>query len=358
MSNLTDLIADPLYQTNLVLLMLQPSKKASVKPLLYEAGFKLRDIEPELALPKELREQFDADKIQINKVVAPDLILVNENSDYVIFECKRTMFGSVPQQGKSDGQIKQARACLLQTPKNLAAALSLRTKDITDSWLVYLSRHDPNKPQTKGLKEISDELAKHGHRTTNFGLLGLSQDGMFIYLNKNYNPSTLPKSINDLFKKAPIVAHELDDPKEAPQIYYPLPWMPHSSHENDLNSERAFGNAILQQVASIIGKQKVPCEVELPIDSIINLATKGFYSKWRKRDAVKTLRTSTKKLIKNALTPTISESELKYVSNTHNAAWRFSIDDAKVHSQIIENLRKWKAKKWININQGVLFQID
>jgi hypothetical protein len=358
MSNLTDLIADPLYQTNLILLMLQPSRKASVKPLLYNAGFKLRDIEPELALPKEIREQLDADKIQINKLVSPDLLLVNENNDYVIFECKRTMFGSVPQEGKSDGQIKQAGACLLQTPKNLAAALSLQTKDITESWLVYLSRHDPGKPQTKGLKEISEDLAKHGHQTTNFGLLGLSQDGVFIYLNKNYNPSTLPKSINALFKKASIVAHELDDPKEDPKIYYPLPWMPHSSHENDKNSERAFGNAILQQVTSIIGRQKAPCEIELPIDSIINLATKGFYNKWRKKDTVKTLRTSTKKLIRNALKPIISEPELNYVSNANNPAWRFSIEDTKVQSQIIENLRKWKAKKWIDIKQGVLFQID
>lgn len=357
MNNLTDIIADPLYQTNLVLLMLQPSRRAAVRPLLHEAGFRLLYIEPELVLSKELRDQLIAKEIRINQRIEPDLLLINDNNDYVIFECKKTMFGSVPQEGKSDGQIKQAGAYLLQTPQNLASALSIQNKDVSSSWLTYLSRHDPSQPQTKGLQEIARMLEKSGYQTASFGLLGLSRDGIYIYLNKNYDSSRLPESVNKLFDDEPLVVHELDDPDDDPRIYYPIPWMPHSSHEDDTNHERAFGKAVLQQVTSIIGKQKPPCEVELLIDPIINLATKGFYNKWRKKDVVKTLRTSAKNLIKNALTPCVGEFDLRYVS-TGGSAWKVLIEDAKTHSRIVENLRKWKAKKWIDTNQGVLFPLD
>jgi hypothetical protein len=111
-----DLIGDPLYQVNLLLWMLQPSTGRPVNPLLQNAGFRLWDIERERPLPLDLASRLQTDGLAVRNPVAPDVLVDSPDKLFLTLECKRSMFGSQPQPGMSDGAIRQARSLLLQAP--------------------------------------------------------------------------------------------------------------------------------------------------------------------------------------------------------------------------------------------------
>jgi hypothetical protein len=357
MINVSTLITDSLYQVNLVLLMLQPSVNSPIKPILQQAGFKLTQIEPPLVLPVNLKNQLSKDNIAVSSPASPDLIIESETKEYVVFECKKSMFGSIPQPGKNDGYIKQARTFLLLTPKVLAKGLLLQEKDVLDSSLVYLSCHEPEHQQTKGLNEIAEQLNEVDYETIKFGLLGLSYSTNKIYLNKNYKPSFLPRKIASLFKSSTIVVQEIDDPENDPRSYYHIPWMPGSSdtRDKDKYSEKAFASAILQQATIVIAQSRPPAKVKLKFESLINLATNGFYQKWRDKNVRNKLITNTKDLLSKVLLTSVSKPELRY--NPVAKAWEIDIEDEILQSQIIEAVRKWETKEWIELAQPELFPL-
>lgn len=357
MIDLSTLIADSLYQVNLVLLMLQPSVNCPVKPLLQESGFTLASLEQPLPLPIPLRSQLLTDGVKVCDPVTPDIIIQDNHKVYVIIECKKSMFGSVPQPGKKDGHIRQARSCLLQTPEVLVTGLSLQDEEVKFSSLLYLACHDPRHKQTEGLNEISNELKDLDYETINFGLLGLSHDDKNIYLNGGYVPSFLPLNIAALFKESKIVVHEIDDPENDPRTYYHIPWIPQSSDAKDKDkySEKVFASAILQQTTIEIAKSKPPEKVYLNLESLINLATNGFYQKWKDKEVRAQLRHNTLKLLRKVLDTARSKPELNYLSA--EKALELDIADELSQSQIIEAIRKWETGEWLYNQQPVLFPL-
>jgi hypothetical protein len=358
MIDVFELIGDSLYQVNVILLMLQPSAVSPIKPIFQEVGIELTTIEQPLPFPVELANQLGKKKIGVRNPVTPDLILKSPKKEFIIFECKKSMFGSITPQGSDDGHIKQARSCLLQVPKVLASALTLQEEDISNSSLVYLSRHPPAHTQTLGLSEIAEQLNKNDLPTIEFGLLGLSQDSNNIYLNSNYSPSYLPTEIKTKFSGSPIIIQEIDDPSNDPRVYYHIPWMPGSSDtkSKDKYSEIAFGNAILQHATISIAKATPPSKVIPDIESLISLATNGFYQKWRNKEIRSQLIINTKKLLRKVLLSSSTKPELNYIGSVKG--WEVNIQDKKVQSHIIEAMRKWKDQDWMDQEQPALFPMS
>lgn len=164
------LIGDSLFQTNLVLWMLQPSGGPPVRPVLRDAGFSLRAIEPTLGLPIPLAGQLQARGIAFADPVSPDVMLQDANQGLVLVECKRSLFGSSLADQCGSAQ-KQARSILLQTPANVASALGLTLKNVADTRVIYITCRLHYDDQGGGLTCLSQSLKRAGLDIAPVGLL-------------------------------------------------------------------------------------------------------------------------------------------------------------------------------------------
>ncbi len=350
------LIANPLYQVNLLIWMLQPSTGSVIEPVLQKAGYRLFQIEPELLLPIELVESLQNDGFAHSNPVNPDLLICSPANDYLPLECKSKMFGSQHQPGGGDSQIKQARSLLLLVPPFLASALALQPRGVNLSHVIYLAQHEPKTAQAEGLSNLSGELKKKGYRTIPFGLLGLSVEGNAITLRGNYQHAELPSAIdNQLGKKRRITVQELVDNRTDPRPLYYLPWMPDNQSEDDEYSHQAFANRILAAAVSQIGPRKPPCEIKLDVETLLGAATYNLYSQWRDKVVRKRLQKRAKELLKKSLTKAVADLKLTSLEFPEKG-WKFEIPDQKTYNKVIEGLRKGEHKDWNNpIPQRSLF---
>jgi hypothetical protein len=340
-----DLIGDPLYQTNLVLWMLQPSTGVPVRPVLYDAGFRLRDIERELPLPIALSASLKDDAIPCSNPVTPDVILKNSDRQFVAMECKATMFGSEAHGGSDGSQIRQARSLLLQVPAVLAEGLALQAIDVLASNVIYLSRYDPIIDQTEGLSEIAASLNDRAYATSPFGLLGLVVSSGSVAIRTAGTNGTLPGLLNAHITSAAVAIQDSASDDEDPRPLYFLPWMPGSAGAEDEYSHAAFGNRVLMAATAVIGRLSPPCAAELETDSILRAATQGHYDNWHNKAVIRQLREQTRKLLREQLTRSVSSVIFSRLA-APGGGWRVEIPDSDTKQRLIEGFRKWQENRW------------
>jgi hypothetical protein len=346
------LIADPLYQVNLVLWMLQPSAAPRIDGILARAGFRLRAIEPDLTLPVGLTGQLKQANIAVRSRVQPDIALDGPDRSLVLLECKATMFGGTAQPGQGDGHIRQARSLLLQIPPVLASALSLQPEDVSDTFVLYLSRHEEGVDQSEGLRGIADALGKAGFATTSFGLCGLRvvDEGVVLCPCATHPP--LPPSLSPHLAGSTVLVHRLvgeDDPRP---LYF-LPWIPGSSSSGDAYGRAVFCSTVLGAAVAVIARAEPPCSVSLVTDDLIRAATRGLYDRWRSRDARKALRSRVKELLRQQIQRAAPEVDLSPMGNP-SLGWQLCIENPKVQSRIVEGLARCDHGAWDNTGQITL----
>jgi len=340
---LNKLIGDELYQINLILWMLQPSKGIPVKPLLAQAGFRIKDIEVELPLPVSLKNRLAANHIAVSDPVTPDIVMARKGGEYVLAECKKSMFGSGSTGAEPSSQIKQARSLLLQIPRILESALGLHPGSVVKSSVVYLSREDSTKDQLKGIKEIDSALGGAGYETAACGLLVLRVQNKEIVASAEQSDA-LGGTMKDVFGKG-VVVHSVQDDETDPRPLYIVPWMPGGSSDSDDYGQAVFGNRVLAAAAACIGLCRPACDVEVGIDELLSAATQGHFKLWKKKSVRKALRSNVKKLIEEVLkkfAPDIVADDLIHPGQ----GWKISIPDDRAQSMVVEGFRKWQAQKW------------
>ena len=355
----SQLINDPLYHVNLVLWMLQPATGAGVEPLLQRAGYQLFQIEPELSFPVELTVSLQRNGIAHSQPVNPDLLLSSAAGEYIPLECKSRMFGSQPQPGGGDSQVKQARSLLLLAPSILNSALAFQAGQVKSSHVLYLSVHEPSVPQTKGLAEITKELRKKEYQTAPFGLLALGVTEDAIVLHSKNRPGKLPNPLVKLMGKDGVAKIQpIADERTDPRPLYHLPWMPDNQSTDDSYSQQAFANRIFAAAVTEIGPCKPPCEITLNIETLLNAATNKFYLHWRDKTVRKQLQKRAKELLRNKLKEALPG--LTFTSLLQpDIGWRFQLVDEKSHRRAIEVLRKGEDTEWNRpISQPSLFPED
>lgn len=182
------LVRDPLYQINAILWMLTPSSGTSIEPVLYRAGYTVHQIEAELRLPLRLASALRDAGIAASSNVSPDLLLKGHEKEYLIVECKATMFGD-----GDDRSQRQARSLLLQVPIVLGDCLSLQPGAVAKTHLLYLTAHDSNHDQLAGLAKLDGQLKKAKFSTTNHGLLKLRVTGSRVVIDSSGLPPALQR---------------------------------------------------------------------------------------------------------------------------------------------------------------------
>ncbi len=348
-----ELIANPLYQVNLVLWMVQPSTQLPIKPVLYQAGYRLYNIEPELPLPLDLASSLTDKNLEVSDPVGPDVVLDTPKQEYLLIECKASMFGGPRQNEKACSQVRQARSMLLLVPKILASTLGLQSADIAESKLVYLTRHDPDISQGKGVADVGKELETHGYSTVDCGVVGLTSTKKGIELTKCKGVGQLPSQIKRLLVED-VRVHDTDGKDVDAHMLYYLPWMPGASNVKDEYGQAVFGSRVLAAAAELIGPMRPPCQVKLEIDVILSRATMGLYSKWHNKAVRRSLREDARNLLKTELVRWIDKNQVRAIDST-GRGWSVTLDDVATKGKIIEGLRKWRFDKWSNPLEPSLF---
>ena len=350
---LEELLGDSLFQVNFVLWMLQPANGTAVRPLLYEAGYRLKAIERPLPLGVEILDRLKLAGLNAKQEAAPDLLLIDSADEHVLVECKRKMFGAQLQPKADDGHLRQARSYLVQTASVLSS--SLGGEKVSRSHVLYLTRNDPAHDQYEGLKSLAKELTANKFDVAGCCLLRLVAENGGVAVAVPKKSEQCPRPLATVFGKRRKAITVLPRDKSGNDLrpLYPIPWMPDSEAEVNEYNARAFGNRVLGAAVTRFGRSPVDEDVILNVDELLSDATMDLYRQWRNKDTAKKLREKVRTLLTSHLKKV---SDLMISDPMNNGqSLLVKVPDEKTKNMIIRALREAAEKDWNKPAEPTLF---
>lgn len=348
------LLSDSLFQMNLVLWMLQPPNGSGVRPLLTEAGYKLRSIEEALPLAPDVINRLNKLGVKVKENASPDVIVNAEDAEHLLIECKASMFGSNASGGGDDSNQRQARAFLLQCPNVLTSALA--GAKVSNASVTYLTRYDPKHDQQEGLVALAGELTKLKLPVIPCCVWRLTEHNGGIALIAPAARERWPKRVMTVSKvkrgskTLPIIPRDENGNDIRP--LYIIPWMPESEPHPDEYNRRAFGSRLLAASVIRVGRTAVGENVTLIFDELLDEVTLGVYAKWRNKTSKRCLRDCARKLIRDHLKRT---GALTSDPNQDGQSVLIKLSEEKIKAQVIKAFRESIGTKWDEPDpQGVL----
>jgi hypothetical protein len=339
------LLGDSLFQVNLLLWMLQPPNTSGIRPLLAEAGYRLRSIEEPLPLSPDLINRLNKASIKAKDNASADVIVNADDDEHLLIECKANMFGATPPVGASDSNQRQARSFLLQTPNTLKSALA--GAKVSSASLAYLTRHNPKHKQDDGLIGLGKELkaAKLSPIPSSVWRLTEHNGGiaMLAPAPKEKWPTRLRAACKTKRGSKTITVIPRDESGNDIRPLYIIPWMPESEPQPDAYNRRAFGNRLLSAAVVRVGRTPVGDDAILNFDELLEETTLSVYAKWRNKDAKRSLKDCARKLIGAHLKGTGALTSDPYQDGQ---SVLIKISDEKIKGQIIKAFRETIDTKW------------
>lgn len=353
----SDLLADSLFQVNLVLWMLQPPNGSNIRPFLAEAGYKLRSIEPPLPLGPTLVAKLKARSIEAKENASPDVIVATDEADHLLVECKASMFGAISSENGSDGSQRQARSFLLQTPSVLRSALG--GPQVSEVNVAYLTRNSAEHDQAEGLLALAKELRSAKLPTADCCVWRLVEHEGGIGLVAPMKADKWPKRVRTACKikrgsKAITLIPRDEDGNDLRPLYL-IPWMPDSEAQPCEYNRRAFGNRILGEAVARIGRTPVGADVLLDFNELLETATLGVFRRWRNKAAKHALHKCVRRLIWDHLGKT---GVIKIDPDGTNQSALVKLSDEKIKAAVIKAFRETIQTEWDRPDpQGDLFDM-
>lgn len=355
-TSIHDLLGDSLFQTNLLLWLLQPPNGSSVRPLLAEAGLKLRSIEEALPLGTNLVASLKKAGLTAKENAAPDAILLNDGAEHLVVECKVNMFGAAASPNGSDSNQRQARSFLLQTPKVLSSALA--GSKVSKSQVAYLTRHNPKHDQSEGVQALAKELKDAKFTVADCCVWRLVEHQGGVGLVVPTAKEKWPKCVRTACKgkrgskAVTLIPRDLNGNDLRP-LYF-IPWMPESESQPSEYNKKAFGNRILGAVVTRVGRAAVGDDVILNLDEILDEVTLGVYGKWRNSEGKRSLRTCARKLVNTHFDKT---GAIKHDPDGTGRSVLVKLSEEKIKLAIIKACRETIDTRWDEPDlQGNLFE--
>lgn len=170
-----ELLIDPVFQLNLLLWMAkeQPSDNYRVRPLLYQAGFRLIYIEQPFAFPVETATAIQNSQLNISLEPEPEMIVGRERDQKALyFEAKANSFS--PQSDNS----RQARGHLLACGTAFGEVLA----PLESCLLCYVTPADKCELMSECLGTLAEQLKQADLKPGEFSAHGLSiREGEIVY---------------------------------------------------------------------------------------------------------------------------------------------------------------------------------
>lgn len=275
-STVEKLIRDHLFQQNLVMWLAQPlTSLDNVRPILHEQGFSISALGRLLSLPADVGASVRDAALATQQSARPDVLLRHEaEKKYFFVECKENSFGS------KSTTANQARTLLLVAGSRAAEMLGLDGREVTASYLGFMVPNDKAALLRETLSNLDAEMAHARLPSGQSSVFGLSAQSDEISLSIDGGAS-------------PFVGLEPGtyvcmwcEPGDDPRPFYFMPYDPgvHQSTEEKAKSELELFKRIQQHVLAEVGGMRVPVEIRLSADSLLDRAYSGMYSLWEERD--------------------------------------------------------------------------
>jgi len=295
-AELPDVLADPIFQLNLTLWMLQPLPgMASTRPVLREAGYTLDSISRPLPFPFAMRAAVAA-AAGSHDAPCPDVLAAGPTQfDWLIIECKGAGFGP------DSSAAKQATKLLAGAP-DLTEPLALAPGGARSAHLTYLTRNDHREALAGTLEELRARLAAGGLRAGKSGAFGLSREVDGVYIERSAGGSW-PAPVEQMLP-GPTRVIQLDADEDPRPLYF-IPWDPGVDQGPAARDEcKAILFArIATEATSEVGRTELPARVLLDVGELLSRATYGVSRRWRyKGDIDKVLR-ECKRFLADAVAP-------------------------------------------------------
>jgi hypothetical protein len=273
----SDVVSDPIGQLNLILWATRPLPEGhAIRPVLRDAGYELRYLGPALPLTPALRERLIDSGLPFRERPRPDVLLRRSEADeYLLVECKRTMFGPC------SSSASQTRGLLLQTPDQLRAVLYLSPDAPANAHLAYVTRHYESPNPAEGIASIADQLGGAGFEVIPAGIICLEARDDGIYMRTGYFPGVLPAPLLEATGHEVLLSRSDEGGSPLPLLL--IPWEPSLDRDSPL---AAFGKWVLYQrllthVVIAVGHATPGHPVDVFYDAMLSDATFTYYERWR-----------------------------------------------------------------------------
>ena len=272
------LISDQVFQLNTFLWALQdvPSN-SQIKPILREAGYKLRFIEQRVILPKTVAVAGVLEKLTNSRNPSPckpDLWLTHESDQFdLVIEIKPHSFS------KGSSNSRQAIKILIGS---LDLADSLAEKQSQLGHVVYATIDSEAACIEKTLDKLACDILDMGVAVAPSAAIGFSIDNKGVTL-RSPKPENLPEPADEALS-SPATVLQRDEQDSLHPLYF-IPWVPgiRDSQDDTLHSEGLdeLTRRVLTQVISEVGLAEIPSTLEIDAHSIMSKATLRFFNYWR-----------------------------------------------------------------------------
>lgn len=273
---MTELAADPVFQLNTVLWMLQPSPTFphAVDAVLYKAGYSVRQLGGRLSAPAAV-EAVLAEKFGLRGVPAPDVLADAPDADpRLVFECKASSFGP------ESSTAEQAQKVLARAV-DLSLAVGAAPGKTVPGAVAYLTRAEQTGALAQTLTKLAAEFAEHEVSTAPASVLGVSVEpgeGVVVSLTDG----TLPGRAGAVLREPCVVVPAAGDEEVARPLYL-VPYDPsvEQTEEERQRCLRVLLERARAHITSLIGRAAPPSTVVVDGLQVLADATYGLSAYWQ-----------------------------------------------------------------------------
>ena len=271
------LLSDQVFQLNTFLWALQELPESSqIQPVLRQAGYQLRYIDPRLIVPKAPVILAALDKLAGSKDSSPcrpDIWLQHkEHSSEIIVELKSQGFS--PDSSNS----RQALKLLLAT-FDLSESLGETTRH--SGHLIYATISDDTSDLEATLDNLASKLHNERANAAPSSVIGFSYEEQGVAISSS-SPNLPEPAANAL--ASPAIVLRRDDDNDLQPLYL-IPWVPGIEGDQDPQLQEAGYNVltsrVLTYILSEVGRAQVPTTLKIVGEDIMNLSTFGTFDRWR-----------------------------------------------------------------------------
>jgi hypothetical protein len=277
---MSDLTADPIYQLNAVLWMLQPLPRriGAVRAVLYDAGYRVRALGKTLTASPEI-ERVLATKLNLKGAPAPDVIATAPLTDpWLVFECKVSSFSAGSSTSTQATKIL-ARAADLSLVGGSPPGTAL------PGCVVYVTRKDQAADLQGTLDELVAQLVAAGLNPADVCTLGMRVETgvglIVVHAGGSLTGVAAAAFANE------VTVLEASGPEEDTRPLYLVPYDPsvEQSDEEQVLCLRILLARARAHAASLIGRNPAPGTAVIEGNALLTGATFGLSKLWHDHGA-------------------------------------------------------------------------
>lgn len=309
----------------------QPSADPDgIVPVLHEQGYSTLAIGRLLTLPADIRQAVSDAGLATQNGANPDFILIHKaNRKYLLVECKENSFSP------ASTTAKQARTLMLMAGGRAAEILGLDTSEVAASFLGYVLPEENVVQLSETLDHLREEMVDTKLPWGQSSVLGLVVQNGEVCLSVEDKVGSfveLPSGVH------PFMTYE---PGTDPRPFYFLPYQPGLNQSPAERDRCKFDllKRLQQNIVVQVGQMKLPAQLYLAADSLLNRAYWGTYELWEDRSDRQHLRRLCNRFLNRVAAVFHSSVPASMIQD--GSSWKVTVDDENQHNRLMNALTRF-----------------